>query len=131
MAPQLLKMVAGRRYCLAPARRAKTPLRLKTNFLNRIKPIWAVQPSLKKYFCFSEPQIKSISLAVSPHRGAYHDRRLRGVGCDGREPALLTRALAGGRQSRVVLMPRRWHQVRAKARGRRWQESPVAGESTI
>jgi hypothetical protein len=40
------------------ARRAKTPLRLKTDFLNRIKLIWAVQSSLQKYFCFSETQIR-------------------------------------------------------------------------
>ena len=30
----------------------------------------------------------------------------------------------------MVLAPRSWCQVRAKERGRRWQESPVAGEST-
>ena len=29
----------------------------------------------------------------------------------------LTNAQACGRRSRVVLMPRRWHQVRAKERG--------------
>jgi len=37
-----------------------------------------------------------------------------------------------GRRSRVVLMPRRWHQLATMlciARGW-WQESPVAGEST-
>ena len=44
---------------------------------------------------------------------------------------LLTRALSCGRRSRVVLTPRRWRQVlwRYSAR-RRWQKSPVAGEST-
>jgi hypothetical protein len=51
---------------LAPARRANSPLRLKTDFLNRIKLIWAVQSLPQKYFCFPEPQIKSISIAVSP-----------------------------------------------------------------
>jgi hypothetical protein len=46
-----------------------------------------------------------------------------------------------GRQNRVVLTPRRWRQVPAEAcrpnrartfhiRGRRWQKSPVTGEST-
>jgi len=38
-----------------------------------------------------------------------------------------------GRRSRVVLMPRRWHQVGDNARAlrlRRWQTSPVTGEST-
>ena len=70
---------------LRRARRADSPLRLKTNFLNRIKLIWGVQSFLKKYFGFSEPQITSISIAVSPHRGACHDRRIRGVRCDGRK----------------------------------------------
>jgi hypothetical protein len=38
---------------------------------------------------------------------------------------------ASGRRSRVVLTPRRWRQVRGKPfRGRRWQTSPVTGEST-
>src|SRR3954447_20448600 len=35
-----------------------------------------------------------------------------------------------GRRSRVVLMPRRWHQVRQASDERQWQKSPVAGEST-
>ena len=45
---------------------------------------------------------------------------------------LLTRACACGRRSRVVLTPRRWCQVLEKqaSQGRRWQQSPVAGEST-
>jgi len=43
---------------------------------------------------------------------------------------LLTRAPTCGRRSRVVLTPRRWRQVRGGIRGRRWQESPVTGEST-
>ena len=34
-----------------------------------------------------------------------------------------------GRRSRVVLMPRRWHQVGGESCKRRWQESPVTGES--
>jgi hypothetical protein len=43
-----------------------------------------------------------------------------------------TRRAGGGRRSRVVPMPRRWHQVREDAsasRGRWWQESPVTKES--
>src|ERR1700680_2937236 len=37
-----------------------------------------------------------------------------------------------GRRSRVVLTPRCWRQVREKQAscGRRWQQSPVTGEST-
>jgi hypothetical protein len=43
----------------------------------------------------------------------------------------LTNAPARGRRSRVVLTPRRWRQVLEKQAswGRRWQESPVTGES--
>src|ERR1700736_4800512 len=38
--------------------------------------------------------------------------------------------LAGGRRSRVVLTPRRWRQVSRKVSAkRRWQTSPVTGES--
>ena len=34
-----------------------------------------------------------------------------------------------GRRSRVVLMPRRWHQVGGAIRQRWWQESPITRES--
>jgi hypothetical protein len=49
--------------------------------------------------------------------------------------ALLTRVLACGRRSRVVLTPRRRRQVLEKQAscefswGRRWQQSPITGES--
>src|SRR6202045_2537412 len=43
--------------------------------------------------------------------------------------ALLTRARACGRRSRVFLTPRRWCQDRGAIRERRWQTSPVTGES--
>ena len=43
---------------------------------------------------------------------------------------LLTRARSCGRRSRVVLTPRRWRQVsRSNSARRRWQKSPVTGES--
>jgi hypothetical protein len=41
-----------------------------------------------------------------------------------------TRAFIGGRRSRVVLTPRRWCQIGGAIRRRRWQTSPVTGEST-
>src|SRR5882672_2327843 len=43
-----------------------------------------VQPRLQKYSASQWTQIKSISLAVPPHRGAYPDRQRRGAGCGGR-----------------------------------------------
>jgi hypothetical protein len=67
---------------------------------------------------------------VPPHkRGASRSSRTLGAGCGGRG-SVQTYALACGRRSRVVLMPRRWHQVGGNIRRRRWQESPVTGEST-
>src|ERR1700716_4092323 len=56
-----------------------------------------VQPHLQKYFVSRLTQIKSISLAVSPHRGAYRDRHGRGAGCGGRgRRGLTNRADADG-----------------------------------
>jgi len=95
---------------------------------------------------------------VPPHRGAYRDRHGRGEGCGGRGSVLRATGLQGGsmrpvsdqqhadegccsvRQNRVVLTPRRWRQVRGvevgptglrqkHIRRRRWQKSPVTGES--
>jgi len=43
----------------------------------------------------------------------------------------LFRTAVRGRQRRVVLMPRRWHQGRGVIRERRGQESPVPGEREI
>jgi hypothetical protein len=45
------------------------PLRLKTNFFNRIKLIWAVQSSLQKYFCFSEPKSNLYRFPSHPKEG--------------------------------------------------------------
>jgi hypothetical protein len=70
-----------------------------------------------------------------PDRGAFRDRHERRVGMRWTRAALKTRAPACGRRSRVVLTPRRWRQVLEKQAsckfswGRRWQTSPVTGES--
>jgi hypothetical protein len=53
------------------ARRAKTPLRLKTDFLNRIKLIWAVQSPSQKYFCFSEAQSSLCDCHPVPSEGRF------------------------------------------------------------
>src|ERR1700676_4096788 len=44
-----------------------------------------VQPHLQKYFRILLTRIKSISVAVSSHRGAIARRHERGAGCGGRE----------------------------------------------
>ena len=82
-----------------------------------ISLILAVQPHFEKYFRSRLTQIKSISLAVLPHTGAYRDRHGRGAGCFGRGSvgranSAQTNGACCGRQSRVVLTPRRWRQVR-------------------
>ena len=55
----------------------------------------AVQPHLQKYFCSRATQITSISIDVPPHRGAYHDRHERGMGCGGRGSARAQDEIAG------------------------------------
>jgi hypothetical protein len=64
-------------------------------------------------------------------RGAFRDRHGRGrrdaVDMDGAADESALR----GRRSRVVLTPRRWRQVCGVIRKRRWQESPVTGESAL
>src|SRR5882757_605489 len=65
----------------------------------------------------------------APHRGAFRDRHEREAGCGGREDAADEQRMRG-RRSRVVLTPRRWRQAGGVIRRRRWQTSPVTGEST-
>jgi hypothetical protein len=45
--------------------------------------------------------------------------------------ALLDERRGCERRNRVVLTPRRWRQVGGNIRQRRWQESPVTGESAL
>ena len=61
-------------------------------------------------------------------RGGSRSSRTRG-GMRWTQAALLTRARACGRRSRVVLTPRRWRQVGGAIYRRRWQQSPVTEES--
>ena len=76
------------------------------------------QPSLRRKFSFSEPQMTCIAGPVprlSGGRIAIVTRR--GAGCDGRFGLRETSAAQRGRRSRVVVVPRRWDQAsRAKPR---------------
>src|SRR4051794_38850261 len=67
---------------------------------------------------------------LSRRRGAFRDRHERGAGCGGRGSVDKTNDAGCGRRSRVVLTPRRWRQARQAIDERRWQKSPVTGEST-
>src|SRR5262249_5522822 len=57
-------------------------------------------------------------------RDASRSSRTLGAGCDGRVGAR-DEAHERGRPSRVVLVPRRWDQVRGRFHGRRGLTSPV------
>ena len=83
----------------------ESALRAQPNLLNRIKLMLAVQSSLQKYSDSILTQITSITPAVSSHmRGVSRSSRTRG-GMRWTQAALLTRVLACGRRSRVVLTP--------------------------
>jgi hypothetical protein len=90
--------------------------------------------------CMSSPFCKNILIfrrpksvynpAVPSHRGGgSRSSRTRG-GMRWTLMAPLTNRARGGRRSRVVLTPRRWCQAGGVIRRRRWQTSPVTGEST-
>jgi hypothetical protein len=90
-------------------------------------------PPAQENFCFSEMQIRCISSPFPyPAGGALRIVTTLGAGGNGRERCRRRSASIRGRLRRVVLTPRRWCQVsRRQLRGRRWQKSPVTGESTL
>jgi hypothetical protein len=74
--------------------------------------IWAVQSCLQKYSASRLPQITSRTLAIPSHtEGRFAIVTDVGGGMRWTQAALKTRARTCGRQSRVVLTPRRWRQV--------------------
>src|SRR6202171_1613087 len=89
-----------------------------------------VNVHLQKYFRSRLTQITSISAAVPSPRGAARDRHGRGAGCGGRgrrcRRAALTRTAKSCGPDAPTLASRRRRQLRR----RRWQTSPVTGEST-
>ena len=134
-------------------------VRARRKLLKRINVIWAVQSPLQKYFASPVGRIISTnSRHPTPQRGVSRSSRTRG-GMRWTRQRFACEVIAGrverpvsdqqhadercfrGRQNRVVLTPRRWRQVRGGfsalpgsdktlIRGRRWQKSPVTGEST-
>ena len=105
-------------------------LRAQGDLLNRIKLMLPVQSPSQKYSRSLLTQITSISLPIPAHtKGRFAIVTDVGLGVRWTQAALLTRALSCGRRSRVVLTPRRWRQVGGAIRKRRWQTSPVTGES--
>src|SRR5437763_11320690 len=88
-----------------------------------------VQSCVEKYFAFSETQIRCIDGVSRPEkRGVSRSSRTRG-GMRWTRRHRTTNDAGCGRRSRVVLMPRRWHQARQAIDERQWQQSPVTGES--
>jgi hypothetical protein len=92
----------------------------------------AVQPSSQKYFAFAVGQIISTS---SPRpasiRGAYASSRTLGAGCGGRGSGARRAALARTAKSCGPDAPTlASSSCGDNPRERRWQKSPVTGEST-
>jgi hypothetical protein len=88
-----------------------------------------VQPLSQKYSCSLLTQITFISAPSRPtQRGVSRSSRARG-GMRWTQAVSLTNDTGCGRRSRVVLTPRRWRQAGGVIRRRRWQTSPVTGES--
>ena len=77
----------------------------------------------------SEDAIR-LSFAVPPHRGAVRDRHGREAGCGGRGCADNERCLRRTVKTCGPDAPTLASSRRKQFRRRRWQESPVAGEST-
>ena len=67
-------------------------------------------PAVKNIFVRTRPKSLHIFYRPAPHRGVSRSSRTRS-GMRWTRAALLTRAQARGRRSRVVLTPRRWRQV--------------------
>jgi hypothetical protein len=87
-----------------------------------------VQPCFEKFSPSRFTQINFITPAVHPTEGRI--AIVTDAGLDAMDAGgAADEAPARGRQSRVVLTPRRWRQVGGVIRKRRWQESPVTGES--
>src|ERR1700681_1739323 len=108
-----------------------TDLRAKTNFLSQINVIWVVQSSSKKYSAFQKQKSVLYLSPSRPTRGA-----LRNVINAGRDAVDADGALRRGCRTRTAkacgpdtptLVSSSWRQLH----GRRWQKSPVAGESAI
>src|ERR1700730_9408785 len=91
-----------------------------------------VQPFAKKYFPCAVGQITSTSFRrPAPERGAYaQSPRTLGAGCDGRvgvaRRAIPMRTAKSCGPDAPTLASSWWKQFRR----RRWQKSPVTGEST-
>ena len=115
---------------LSPQRR-KAPLS-HGDFARRANQWFVCPVPFAKIFRFSfEPNHLYISCIPGPTQGRFAVVTNVGQGMRWTRVAPKTRALSCGRRSRVVLTPRRWRQVLEKQAswGRRWQTSPVTGES--
>jgi hypothetical protein len=136
---------------------ARTFEKAEAILLKRFSLMLAVQSCLQKYFCSRLTQIKSISPPSRPKQGAYRDRHGRGAGCDGRgsvrrahgartngavPPSLKLRrtgtrpvegfGVDGSRTAKSCGpdAPTLVSSFAEQSAQRRWQKSPVTGEST-
>jgi hypothetical protein len=86
---------------------------------------------LEKIFLFFRSANRVYDLPSHPERGALRNVINAGRGAVDADGAFDEGAW-GGRQRRVVLMPRRWHQVlREDAQGDGGKQARLTGESTL
>jgi hypothetical protein len=104
-------------------------LRVKPNLLSQFNLICPVQSHLEKYFASPLTQISNTSPPVPSHRrGGSRSSRTRG-GMRWTLMALSTRALTRTAKSCGPDAPTLASSLRKSFRKRRWQTSPVTGES--
>src|SRR5665213_845772 len=93
-------------------------MHVNQDILRRFKADLPVQWGCKKYSAFPKGQIIGIFAPIPPHqRGVCAIVRKCEAGSGGRDASgavLRGRMMRRVRRSRVVLMPRRWHQVLKK-----------------
>ena len=105
-------------------------VRVNSKLLRRFKLIWVVQSPSKKYFAFAVGQINSTDSRVLTHkRGASRSSRTLGAGCDGRGNSQDERCYPRTAKPCGPDAPTLASSWQAMTCRRRWQKSPVTGES--
>jgi hypothetical protein len=109
----------------------QTRVRQNRDFMKYFNVIWVVQSLAKKYFAFVFSEIgDSLPLSRAHKRGVSRSSRTLGAGCDGRFGGAGRARPSRTAKSCGPDTPTLVSSLRMMNRERRWQESPVTGEST-
>ena len=108
---------------------AQDRVRQKSDFMSQFKLIWAVQPRYGKYSYSVFQKLVIYFARPASTRGAYRDRHGRWKRDAMDALTLPDEQGRSGRRRRVVLISRRWDQVRKMIAGDGGYESPDTEES--